>query len=476
MPTLRYTIHVDEAIDIITVSSCYDGGTPRRLTAATAGALSALRDPKAIEPSGAKRRLDVRTDGFSLQSLTAGDCVEYEVDLRLLPQSGQRGELSRYGRDVVVDLLSLLWLPERDEADARIEITYRLPKTISVSTPGQTSRSAAGAMKTVFRLQSVYWNSRLAFGRFTPRAVVVGDATLWVSILDSDRFNDLDGVLAWIRAGAEAVTTLYRRFPVPNVQVIVVPVGRNVDPVPWGEVMRGGGDAVHLYVDHTRTRDELIADWTLYHEFSHLLHPYIARDGAWLYEGIASYYQNVLRARAGLITHDEAWRKLAAGFRRGMEQTSEHRTLAGATRTMLRDRLFMRVYWSGAAIALLADVALRDETRGRQSLGTALAALSECCLPSLKTWTPHELMAKLDDITGTAIFGRLHERYVDSAEFPDLVPTYQRLGIHTTDTALDLAGDACSRELRDRIMRPSVNARGRSDRCSGHDASERVAR
>ena len=139
---------------------------------------------------------------------------------------------------------------------------------------------------------------------------------------------------------------------------MVFPLGRSNDLVPWGEVKRGGGDAVHLYVDGTRGAAELNANWVLSHELSHLLHPYISGADAWLPEGIASYYQNIVRARRALLNVQSAWNKLDAGFRRGQAQFAEGRTLADNTRAMMREYQYMRVYWSGAAIALIGDVEL----------------------------------------------------------------------------------------------------------------------
>ena len=126
------------------------------------------------------------------------------------------------------------------------------------------------------------------------------------------------------------------------------------EPVPWAHVLRGGGVAAEFYVDRTRSLDELRRDWTATHELSHMLLPYINRGDAWLSEGFASYYQNVLRARAGMLAPEQAWNKLYRGFQRGRDGT-RGRTLAEASRSMGRDRAFMRVYWSGAAIALTPE-------------------------------------------------------------------------------------------------------------------------
>ena len=65
-------------------------------------------------------------------------------------------------------------------------------------------------------------------------------------------------------------------------------------------------------MDPDRPLDDLRTDWTATHEFSHLLLPYVSRRDRWLSEGLASYYQNVLRARDGRLSETDAWRKLDA--------------------------------------------------------------------------------------------------------------------------------------------------------------------
>jgi predicted metalloprotease with PDZ domain len=219
-------------------------------------------------------------------------------------------------------------------------------------------------------------------------------------------------------------------------------------------VLRGGSDAVHLYIDHTRPPAELAADWTLTHELSHLLHPAMEGEARWLYEGIATYYQNVLRARAGMLRPEQAWEELHAGFRRGIAGTRRNQTLAEASENMLRDRAFMRVYWSGTAIALLADTELRRRSEGRQSLDTALDALRRCCLPSHRRWGAAELLAELDRLTDTRVFSDLYRRHVPSDAFPDLASVYRRLGLEPSGGGLRLDDGAPEAGTREAIMRP----------------------
>ena len=53
-----------------------------------------------------------------------------------------------------------------------------------------------------------------------------------------------------------------------------------------------------------------------------MLMPYISSRDRWLSEGLASYYQNVLRARDGRLTDTQAWQLLYEGFQRGKKNTN----------------------------------------------------------------------------------------------------------------------------------------------------------
>jgi predicted metalloprotease with PDZ domain len=216
-------------------------------------------------------------------------------------------------------------------------------------------------------------------------------------------------------------------------------------------VARGGSPAAHFFINQRRPIKEFFDDWTAVHELSHLLLPYVTADDIWLSEGVATYYQNVLRARGGRMAAAEAWQRMHAGFVRGME-SAPGMTLAQATEGMYRDGTFMRVYWEGAAMLLIADVRLRQLTAGTQSLDTALAALNDCCARTDRAWSARGLFDKLDEVTGTSVFSEIYDQHVASRNFPDLSQTYRALGVAFGPGGLELSADARERRLRDAIM------------------------
>jgi hypothetical protein len=273
------------------------------------------------------------------------------------------------------------------------------------------------------------YDARVAIGRFSVESIDLPGGRVRYALLPGEPAADAAFLRHWVAGGLRALVSAYGRLPVPELQLLVVPVGQGDEAVPWGEVQRGGGDAVHLYIDQRVAEEAFMDDWVLVHELGHLLHPVIDPDDRWLSEGIASYYQNVLRARGGLKSPEEAWDRLHSGFERGIRGTPHGRSLAEVSETMMRDRSFMRVYWSGAAIALLADVELRRRSGGAQSLDSALAAFGDCCLPADRDWSGRAFMRELDRITGTTVFMELYDQHVDSDEFPALASVYADLGL-----------------------------------------------
>jgi hypothetical protein len=292
----------------------------------------------------------------------------------------------------------------------------------------------------------------VAFGDFEVQEISVDEMTLRVAMLDGGRKPDQDKMLRWLRAALENVKGAYGKLPSQSPQVVIVPIGEKDEPVPFGRVIRGGGGAVQFFVDPSYSLERFTGDWTATHELSHLLLPFVSRNGAWLSEGLATYYQNVLMARAGEYSEQKAWQKLHDGFQRGMRNTRRDQTLLDASRNMRRDGAYMRVYWTGTAIALLADMELRRRTGGQISLDLAMQRFADCCLPSDQTWQARDVMQRLDQLVGETVFVPLHDRYVESSDFPDLHEVYRALGVELKRDEVRLDDGAPLAKLREAIM------------------------
>jgi hypothetical protein len=465
----RYTVTVDEELSTIRVQACFAGKAPHRLMAESLDAAGVLE--KAVVHGG-KKSFDPNGTELRLGQLPDDSCIAYTVNLGLFSGRHEHGgsPTRHVGGDLITDLGMWFWRPDTLEPDEDIEVIFDLPPGISASAPWQVIDAPDGRQTYRVGHGPFDWPAAVAFGHFTERIIEAPGVRLRVAILDGRPKVDETQIAAWLQRAASAVATLYGRFPVPAAQVLVIPGARGNEPVPLAYVLRGGGPSAHLFINQRRPIQEFNLDWSVIHELAHLLLPYVQSEDAWLSEGTASYYQNVLRARAGIIGPHEAWTRMHGGFKRGMERLAGV-SLADATERMYRNGAFMRVYWEGAAIMLLADQRLRARTGGRQSLDTALDQLRRCCLSTEAGWRGRDLFAKLDELTGTTVFSELYEQHVGSEKFPDIAEAYSVLGLRvTTGGDVMLLDDAPQRADRDAIMSATQPA-GATDAAPEHAAT-----
>ncbi len=275
-------------------------------------------------------------------------------------------------------------------------------------------------------------------------------ATLRITVrepIDDDKATE---IVEWLRTASSDVSLAYGRFPIPATSVVVIPTGRGRwggdAAVSFGRVVRVGGEKVEFFVNADRPIEEFYKDWTATHEFSHLMLPYVSSRHKWISEGFASYYQNILMARAGRYTAREAWQKLHDGFERGRDSRPELSPNQAAASGVRRAR--MKIYWSGAALALLADIELRERSGGTESLDVVLDRLQVCCLPSRRTWSGPQLFSKLDSLIEEPVFMPLYRRHADTAGFPDVRQALARLGVRTIGGDVRLRDNAELTEIR----------------------------
>ena len=379
----------------------------------------------------------------------------------------------REGADNCLDYRARLQRPERSWAAAsddyrltrsmdwllapshgsRAWIRFITPQDIAVSAPWPPVPADDHNQDWMLLGQTdPWWSNNVVFGRFRVEQLAVGNSTLRVAILPSTPPLTLHDVRPWLLASAQAVTQVHGRLPQHDPQVLIMPVGQQNEAIPFARVMRGGGVGLQFFVDPNRATDEFAQDWKPTHEFSHLLFPYISRDDAWLSEGLASYYQNMLRARDGRLSETEAWEKLLAGFERGRRDRKRNVTLAEEASGMHRNGSYMRVYWSGAAMLLLADKRLRETSDGAHSLDTALAALADCCMDDPgQVWRARDIMRKLDELTGHQVFMNIYQQYAHSDRFPHVTADLRSLGVNERNGRVRLDDKAAQADLRRRL-------------------------
>jgi predicted metalloprotease with PDZ domain len=173
-------------------------------------------------------------------------------------------------------------------------------------------------------------------------------------------------------------------------------------------------------------------------------------------EGLTTYYTTLSRARAGFLTREQAWDELLDGFERG-KRTGTGRTLRDESAAMHQSGAYWRVYWAGAALALLADVELR-RAGSRDGLDGPVRAIASCCASSDELWDSERLAHELDRAARVPVMQRLAAKHLDEQHFPDLEATTEFLGVHALGSAIELDPKAAGAQIRDAIV-PKLGAR-----------------
>ena len=441
----HYTVSIDYAMSRLWVEARF-GQAVNSVTARSHDAGKYLLDVRSCDDD---HRIRMRNQRMMLPQHGIS-CMNYTVDLERAAQEHRYDEMLA-PENIIVSPSYWLWRPElRTGTD--IQIKFRLPENVRVSVPWQRLPGDG----PVYRLSKSPENAfaPAVFGGFDYREIEVPGATLRVTLLNGVREMDNESIFQWVHATATDVSLAYGRFPNPSPQVVVIPVGdgriNDRSAVPFGRVIRDGGETVELQVDQSQPLEALLSDWTATHEFSHLMLPYVERKHRWISEGFAQYYQNVLLTRSGAYDDLYAWQKLYDGYERGRAsrpELSPNEAAAGGMRAGL-----MKVYWSGAAIALMADVRLRERSGGEESLDDILDKFQACCLPSDRVWSGPELFARFDELASAPVFMPLYQRFADTAGFPDTSELFERLGLVVSDGSVHIRLLAELRAIRKSIL------------------------
>jgi len=410
--------------------------------------------------------LDTASPPWRARNWQAGECLAYAADIgAIADQHSDSG--TRYGSNIVTDPQH--WLLHADaQVTGGAEATIELPEGWSISAPWHELSRDGKSIHFQVPDTPLDWSASLVLGHFEETRIELPGGTLRVAMLVKDVGMQREMLAGWMRRVGQALLTAYGRLPLADVQVWLVSVdnlsiaGRffaflHPGAVLGGESARGQGNALQLDVDPSRPESEFDEDWTAVHELSHLLHPYLGDRGSWLGEGLATYYQNVLRARSGLLTPAQAWQRLASGFERAQSGPYPE-SLEQAAADMSHSHSFLRVYWSGAAYWLAVDVELRRLSGGKLTLDTALSRFRDCCLPAYHEWKPENFVARLDAELGVKSFTRRYREFARSKRFPDWQAPFARLGLRVSEDSVIVDETAPDARIRIAITAPRANA------------------
>jgi hypothetical protein len=227
---------------------------------------------------------------------------------------------------------------------------------------------------------------------------------------------------AWVSAVAESNRRFWARSPTKNGLVILIPSPRA--GVPFGRVLSLGGAVVTVLVGKQATNKDLYDDWVLVHEFLHLGSPFMRDTGAWLNEGVATFYEPVLRARAGWKSEDEIWREWMSQMPRGMP---------AMTGIGLENAGRGGIYWGGALFVLMAEIESLQASGGKIGFSDCLrTVLSEGADVTVK-WPTMKLLDRCDALLGRPVIKALANQHIEKGSAMDLDRLWRRLGVSLMD-------------------------------------------
>ncbi len=418
-PRVGYFVTIFDNFDGARVHMCFEGFAPSHLSPIDTEAARGLS--RVWSEHGA---LDSLASRIELSAAMGAACVWYET--RFVDEVFR----SRDSRAVVVSQAEWLWRPEPFPSNLEASVSIALPSGARASLPWARQGSVYYPDRDAF-----HQHGYNVFGFFFEERFSVADIPVSVARLGPKPAGEV--TRQWLVGGIGAVASVGSSFPVERLHFVVVPVDGMNRPVAFGMVRRAGGPSVLLIASSAAQVRDLEADWVVIHELSHLWLPRLRRTDRWLTEGIATYLQEILRARCGLQSAAVSWDLIRKGLERG-RRSGTGRVLTSESRDMHRTGAYYRVYWAGTAFALEADLRLRRESAGEMTLLRALD-LAQPRLSSLPTLVDAEdVLAVLDEVSGSNFFVELGARYASSARFP------------TTE----LLDDRASRSIRRNIMEP----------------------
>jgi hypothetical protein len=266
--------------------------------------------------------------------------------------------------------------------------------------------------------------------------------------LDAGQFHGgTDPLLQWIKRSLGIVSAYYGAFPTQSLRIQVVP--ENGGGVRSGKTWGYHGGFIRVEVGRDVTEAQLMDDWVLVHEMTHLALPDVGDDQSWFSEGLAVYVEGIAREQAGNRTQQDVFAEQMKQMPRGMPQPGDQ----GLDHT----HTWGRTYWGGAMFCFLADVEIHRRTGNRLGLQDAMRAVLKASGGLIADWPISRVFATADEATGTKVFEDLYAQMKDSPVSPDLHDLWAKLGVVSDGATVTLRDDAPLSDVRRSIMQPRAN-------------------
>lgn len=247
----------------------------------------------------------------------------------------------------------------------------------------------------------------------------VGGATLEVQFAPGLEAPLRENAVAWIERSASAVASYFGHFPVPQVEVLIVPVrGHGVQS---GMALAEPSPLLRIRLGRESTPADFSDEGILVHEMVHLAVPRLPRGQQWLHEGLATYVEALARGHAGWVSADAVWQAWRRQMPQGLPQSGD--------RGLDHTPTWGRTYWGGALFALLADVGMRQRGVPGRGLQHALRGVLARGGDYRVAWPLREILRVADAAVDQATLTELYEQMKDHGVLTDLPSLWRSLGV-----------------------------------------------
>ncbi|WP_139374186.1 hypothetical protein [Enhydrobacter aerosaccus] len=262
---------------------------------------------------------------------------------------------------------------------------------------------------------------------------------LRVALLDGLNAEGRGDVLGWVRRTAEAVANYWQGFTARQLLLTLVP-NENRSGLGIANSIAGGGTTIMVEVGADIELRRLYGQWGLMRELMRSGMPTITNRGTWLTEGLATYGQSIVRARAGWKREVDVWKEWVDNMPRGTAAFTGG--LANATG--------QQTFWGGALFMLLADVGIRRATQGARGLEDCLQGVLWNGLDETRRTTVEEFAEACDRASQTDVMTGLVQNHYLKGKAVDLDELWKRLGVTQAGGKIvfdDKAPDAAWRKM-----------------------------
>ena len=256
-------------------------------------------------------------------------------------------------------------------------------------------------------------------------------------------------LIEWVHWASDSVTTYYGRYPVPSLELRIMPTS--------GRGVRGGktfgerdGGSIRIHVGSETIMAGLQADWMLTHEMVHLAFPSVADEHHWIEEGLATYVEPIARVRAGHLDVHQMWFELMRDLHQGLPEPGDQ----GLDHT----HTWARTYWGGALFCFLADIEIHKQTNNRKGLDDALRGILDAGGDIRYDWKLSDALRTGDQATGVSVLIPLYNKMKDQPYEVDLPAMWKSLGVERAGDTARFVDSAAMAKIRDAITYGEVSA------------------